>query len=132
MRANGSERQRAVRLNVPVLELARDCLFVGTVLVTHKSGSLGLGSIRCDHGASYEQIPCIGGWALAIHKHDLFWSGAGDGNRTVRSDDGQDRQAFLDFQSGATETVLEQEGRSADVTKAHVFSTTFLRAMRCR
>ncbi len=31
----------------------------------------------------------------------------------------QDRQAFLDFQSVAAETVLNQEGRSADAQKVH-------------
>jgi hypothetical protein len=32
----------------------------------------------------------------------------------------KDRQAFLDYQSVAAETVLNQEGRSADAAKVHV------------
>jgi Ni/Co efflux regulator RcnB len=37
----------------------------------------------------------------------------------------QDRQAFLDFLSNAAETVLEQEGRSADAQKVHQLFNEF-------
>jgi|SRR6185437_8478331 len=51
----------------------------------------------------------------------MLAAGAAQAMDIIRFDQmaAKDRQAFLDFQSKAAETVLQQEGRNADALKVH-------------